>query len=558
MKKLILALLLILAAVGNAYAAQLVPNGKQCFTKTNGAPATSGSINMFVPNTTAPKATWLDSGQTMLNTQPIQLDGNGCAVIYGTGIYRQQLFDGPVMAGLTTGILIWDQLVADPSSFGALAWGGIAGGTPNAITVNFPGFSAVDGSPLQFQLNATNTGAATITVGSLTNIAVTKPGPSGPIPVVAGDLTAGNVLQVVYVAASNTFAITGPTPVGGAAAVSVITSPQGYLTLSNDPNNPVQSTDVSAAATIYYTPYTGNIIPIWNGTTFTNFTFNQLQLALSASQVANTIYDACVFSNAGVPTIVATPAWTNSTAGASARGTGAGTPQIARISGIWVTSNQITGLNGAGSFTIPVNQCTYVGSFYTDATAGQVSAHVNYGQNRKFGVWNAYNRQTLQVKEGDATASWSYNTATIRAANNVPATYAQATFNQGSGTAANGITVLSGLPEEPYSFTFIQRIEISVGGMTVTTAEQQIGVGLNSITAFTGTVGDFQAAAGVTGGATVASVDLKNMVTATWTSPPLIGVNVVTAAETAVVPLNGTKTQFGTETNMLLLARWRG
>jgi len=50
------------------------------------------------------------------------------------------------------------------------------------------------------------------------------------------------------------------------------------------------------------------------------------------------------------------------------------------------------------------------------------------------GVWNAWNRQPLYLKAGDSTASWNYDSATIRAAN---------------GASTNGLSVFCGLAEEP-------------------------------------------------------------------------------------------------------------
>ena len=61
------------------------------------------------------------------------------------------------------------------------------------------------------------------------------------------------------------------------------------------------------------------------------------------------------------------------TAGAGARGTGAGTAQISRLQGIWVNSNSITAYNGLSSFTIPANQCTIVGSLSIDSGGGTVT-----------------------------------------------------------------------------------------------------------------------------------------------------------------------------------------
>ena len=57
-----LILILGICWVGQVQAATtLLPNGKQCFEGVNGA-YSSGSINMFVPNTTTPKSTWQDFG----------------------------------------------------------------------------------------------------------------------------------------------------------------------------------------------------------------------------------------------------------------------------------------------------------------------------------------------------------------------------------------------------------------------------------------------------------------------------------------------------------------
>ena len=71
-------------------ATTLLPPGEQCF-QTSAGPVSSGSMNMYYVGTTTPKPTWKDSGQVSMNTQPIQLDQNGCAVIYGVGTYRQQV-----------------------------------------------------------------------------------------------------------------------------------------------------------------------------------------------------------------------------------------------------------------------------------------------------------------------------------------------------------------------------------------------------------------------------------------------------------------------------------
>src|ERR1035441_3463498 len=81
------------------------------------------------PNDTRPES---------FNSQPIQLDGNGCATIYGVGSYRQQLYDGPVVGGNTSGTLIFDKLTTDTSAFNSTFWAGLSAGTANVITIVDP------------------------------------------------------------------------------------------------------------------------------------------------------------------------------------------------------------------------------------------------------------------------------------------------------------------------------------------------------------------------------------------------------------------------------------
>ena len=70
-----------------------VPNGKQQFVNGSGVPLANGKVYMYIPSTTTPKNTWQDPNQTTLNANPITLDSNGMALIYGTGDYRQQVYD---------------------------------------------------------------------------------------------------------------------------------------------------------------------------------------------------------------------------------------------------------------------------------------------------------------------------------------------------------------------------------------------------------------------------------------------------------------------------------
>lgn len=249
-------------------ATTLLPNGKQCFADANG-PIISGSINMFIPNTTTPKATWQDSGQVTLNSQPIQLDSNGCAIIYGTGIYRQQLFDGPVVSGVTSGNLIWDQLTTDTSAFNSVFWAGIAGGTPNAITVVDAGFNGTDGTVIQFTALSTNTASTTINPSGYANILVQKDTAAGPVSLTGGEIVQGNIISVVYSASGNAFhllnlvtaASSASPPLCGAVGLQIV----------NDPTFPNSKINITADQIVMQN-LTGQYITRNNVSVSVNFT----------------------------------------------------------------------------------------------------------------------------------------------------------------------------------------------------------------------------------------------------------------------------------------------
>jgi hypothetical protein len=89
-------------------------NGKQQFLDSNGDPLVGGKVYHYIPSTSTLKDTWQDQAQTILNTNPIILDSNGQAVIWGDGAYRQLLTDA-------ADVVIWDQEVID--SVGAVESG---------------------------------------------------------------------------------------------------------------------------------------------------------------------------------------------------------------------------------------------------------------------------------------------------------------------------------------------------------------------------------------------------------------------------------------------------
>jgi hypothetical protein len=89
--------------------ATLLPNAKQTFLDGNGKPLAGGQVFFYIPNTSTLKSTWQDPAQTILNTNPVILDAAGEAIIWGSGTYRQVVYD-------VEGNLIWDQITEDANA----------------------------------------------------------------------------------------------------------------------------------------------------------------------------------------------------------------------------------------------------------------------------------------------------------------------------------------------------------------------------------------------------------------------------------------------------------
>lgn len=159
-----------------------------------------GLVYFYVPNTSTFKSTWFNADQSSShqNTNPVTLDANGCAVIYGIGSYRQVLKDA-------LGNTVWDQITTDTSANNNTFWAGVSGGTPNVITVVDPGFNATDGSIINFTAVATNTGAATLNPSGFGAIPILKNTTGGPVSLTGGEIVQTNQISVIYSSVANSF-----------------------------------------------------------------------------------------------------------------------------------------------------------------------------------------------------------------------------------------------------------------------------------------------------------------------------------------------------------------
>ncbi|MGO4316719.1 hypothetical protein [Agrobacterium sp. MCAB5] len=217
--------------------ATILPTGETTFFDQNGVPLAGGEVSFYIPGTTTPKDTWQNSGQSILNPNPVTLDSSGRAIIYGSGAYRQIVKD-------STGNLIWDQETSEPNS-GSVSFGGTSSGASNAQTLTAAQFSFIDGQIISFIAGLSNTGATTISIGGSTPIPVVKNSVGGPVALVANDIVAGNSYFIQYsasLAAFNLLLSIAPSTASGSYLAGYIFG----LALSNNGTDPVNDINIAA------------------------------------------------------------------------------------------------------------------------------------------------------------------------------------------------------------------------------------------------------------------------------------------------------------------------
>lgn len=207
----------------------------------------------------------------------------------------------------------------------------------------------------------------------------------------------------------------------------------GRLTLTT--GLPVTTSPVTAATTVYFTPFLGSRIALYDGTSAWNIrVFAELSVAVPATTV--TPFDIFVYDNAGTATLE-TANWTNDTTRATA---------LTLQNGVYVKTGALTR--------------RYLGTGRTTGVSGQTQLTASSAL-----LWNYYNRRPRSLNCVDATNTWTYTTNTWRAAN----------ASNTVGTAR--VEIVVGVAEDQI---FIQN-NASVSGGTGGTGKY-VGVGLNSIT----------------------------------------------------------------------------
>jgi hypothetical protein len=277
---------------------------------------------------------------------------------------------------------------------------------------------------------------------------------------IATDQFVGNVaIRVDIAQAFNTTQQAQALANAGAAAVS---TPSGRLTLQT--GTPVMTTSQAAKTTLFWTPYCGNEIPLFNGTTWSAVRSAEISVLTTdttknpAAIGANKVNDWFLWNDAGTLRLSHGPDWTNDTT----RSAGTG---LTLQDGIWLNTQAIT--NACAAL-----RGTYVGTTRSNGTSTLDwifgTAVANAGMASLY-VWNMYNRvdvYTGQVQ--DTTPTWTYASATVRA------------FN---GSATNRFNFVMGMAEDAIRVSVMERV--SFGN---TACAFSSGIGLDATNAFTGAI----------------------------------------------------------------------
>lgn len=216
---------------------------------------------------------------------------------------------------------------------------------------------------------------------------------------------------------------------------------QGRLTTES--GVAVSTSDRTAQGTIYFTPYAGNKVALYDGTRWRLYAFSEVSLALS-SLTSGKNYDVFLYENAGTLTLELSAAWTNDTTRADA---------LTTQDGVLVKSGATTRRY--------LGTIRTTGTTTTEDSGGGSTTQVG---GKRF-VWNYYNRVPRQMGVVDTTDSWSYADSTIR---------------QADGATGNKVEYVVG------DAAAMVRVEAKHFGLFLNNGSITTGVGVDSTTAFSG------------------------------------------------------------------------
>lgn len=432
------------------------------FEDANGNPLGSGKLFTYMAGTSTPQATYSDVNLTIANPNPIVLSSDGRnpagAIFLTPGqSYKFVLQDlngntissrdniaavppssanddviGTVGQGVTAGQVVYLSsgdasktaglwyLADNTNQYSSVTkWVGIA---PNAIASGNSGTIRKGGYVTG--LSGLTPGAVYY-VGLAGGLTSTAPSNGNTRPVGQADTASSLVMN-----ADPPAPLVGPIITSPTINVEIISQSalfagtcQGRLTVLSGS----AVADGTGASSIYFTPYLGNNISLYDGVAnWIMIPFVETQLALGTLTNALT-YDVFAYNNAGTMALELL-AWSTATV----RATG-----LVLQNGVWVKSGATTR--------------RYLGTFFTTASTTTEDSVLNRY------VWNYYNRVRRPMVRTETTANWTYNTAAWRESN--------------GGAGSNRLSIVVGIAETLLSLK-------AVSSASNNTADVMVDVGI--------------------------------------------------------------------------------
>jgi len=275
----------------------------------------------------------------------------------------------------------------------------------------------------------------------------------------AGDLTGTADLPTIKTSVALGGSPTTTTQTAGDSSTKIATTayvdnvqrqPSGRLCLTS--GEPVANTAKNAKTVVYFTPYKGNTISLYDGSLWQTIAFTEKSISL-ASATADSNYDIFGYLNAGALALEKL-IWTDGTTRATA---------LAWQDGMYVKSGDATRL--------------YLGTIRITDTTGQTAMNATHMY-----VWNYFNRVVY----------------TLTITDNASHTYQSATPRQWNANTANQANAVIGVLEDTINVGWVAQIASGIAG-----ANASVRMTLDSYTTVVAIIGG--------GGATNMSVDTSKI-----------------------------------------------
>lgn len=285
-----------------------------------------------------------------------------------------------------------------------------------------------------------STGTGNILIASLNGSDITGTVSSATSATTATNIAGGGAGQLPYQSGSGTTAMLAAGTSGqvlrsnGTAAPSWETQglfSSGRLTLES--GVPVSTTDQTAKTTIFFTPYNGDKISLYDGSSWATYTFTERSLLLTGL-TANRNYDVFLYVSSGTLNLESL-VW-NSSSDSNTRTTGL----VLTSGGVYTKSGDATK--------------RYLGTFRTTGTTGQTEDSAS----KRF-VWNYGNRLDRMLLKQYVSSTWTNN--------------ASNTYRYLGNNSANSVSFVNGIQEDN---VFLVAASVSSGSGI----QRQLAIGFNS------------------------------------------------------------------------------